>query len=50
MSTRIVAINGFSFFGAGQNAGLAFVTLKDWAKRGDGECGAGDCRPRQHGD
>ncbi|WP_349436601.1 efflux RND transporter permease subunit [Pararhizobium sp. A13] len=31
---RIVAINGFSFFGAGQNAGLAFVTLKDWAERG----------------
>lgn len=31
---RIVAINGFSFFGAGQNAALAFVTLKDWAERG----------------
>src|SRR5690606_29936893 len=27
----IVGINGFSFFGAGQNAGLAFVTLKDWS-------------------
>ncbi|OQP83808.1 multidrug efflux RND transporter permease subunit [Rhizobium rhizosphaerae] len=32
--SRIVAINGFSFFGAGQNAGLAFVTLKDWGERG----------------
>ncbi|OLP62247.1 multidrug efflux RND transporter permease subunit [Xaviernesmea oryzae] len=32
--SRIVAINGFSFFGAGQNAGLAFVTLKDWSERG----------------
>jgi multidrug efflux pump len=30
----IVAINGFSFFGAGQNAGLAFVTLDDWSERG----------------
>ena len=30
---RIVAINGFSFFGAGQNAALAFVTLDDWSKR-----------------
>ncbi|UDF31685.1 UNVERIFIED_ORG: multidrug efflux RND transporter permease subunit [Roseateles sp. XES5] len=30
----IVGINGFSFFGAGQNAGLAFVTLKDWSERG----------------
>ncbi|CCE98189.1 multidrug-efflux system transmembrane protein [Sinorhizobium fredii HH103] len=29
----IVAINGFSFFGTGQNAGLAFVTLKDWSER-----------------
>ncbi len=30
---KIVAINGFSFFGAGQNAALAFVTLDDWSKR-----------------
>src|SRR5690606_33527143 len=30
----IVGINGFSFFGSGQNAGLAFVTLKDWSERG----------------
>ncbi|MCP8893779.1 multidrug efflux RND transporter permease subunit [Shinella daejeonensis] len=30
----IVAINGFSFFGSGQNAGLAFVTLHDWSTRG----------------
>jgi multidrug efflux pump len=30
---KIVAINGFSFFGAGQNAALAFVTLDDWAER-----------------
>ncbi|MEW5424935.1 multidrug efflux RND transporter permease subunit [Amorphus sp. 3PC139-8] len=31
---QVVAIQGFSFSGAGQNAGLAFVTLKDWDERG----------------
>ena len=31
---RVFAISGFSFSGAGQNAGLAFVTLKDWSVRG----------------
>jgi multidrug efflux pump len=31
---RIVAINGYSFSGTGQNAGLAFITLKDWSERG----------------
>lgn len=30
---RMVTISGFSFSGAGQNAGLAFVTLKDWSER-----------------
>ncbi|SOC40454.1 multidrug efflux pump [Rhizobium subbaraonis] len=30
----IVAISGFSFSGTGQNAGLAFVPLKDWSERG----------------
>lgn len=30
---RIIAINGFSFFGTGQNAALAFATLKDWKER-----------------
>lgn len=29
----MVAVMGFSFSGQGQNAGLAFVTLKDWAER-----------------
>ena len=29
----IIAINGFSFSGAGDNAGLAFITLKDWKER-----------------
>jgi multidrug efflux pump len=31
---RIVALRGFSFSGSGQNAGLSFVTLKDWSERG----------------
>lgn len=31
---RVVAISGYSFSGSGQNAGLAFVTLKDWSERG----------------
>jgi multidrug efflux pump len=29
----MVAVLGFSFSGQGQNAGLVFVTLKDWAER-----------------
>ncbi|HJV62668.1 MAG TPA: efflux RND transporter permease subunit [Albitalea sp.] len=29
----MVSVLGFSFSGQGQNAGLAFVTLKDWADR-----------------
>jgi len=29
-----IVILGFSFSGTGQNAGLAFTTLKDWAERG----------------
>lgn len=29
----MVAVLGFSFSGQGQNAGLSFVTLKDWAER-----------------
>ncbi|HYP81820.1 efflux RND transporter permease subunit [Variovorax sp.] len=31
----MVAVMGFSFSGQGQNAGLAFVTLKDWDERKD---------------
>ncbi len=34
----MVGVLGFSFSGQGQNAALAFVTLKDWAERkGDGQ-------------
>ncbi|HWK68990.1 MAG TPA: efflux RND transporter permease subunit [Rhizobiaceae bacterium] len=31
---NVVALRGFSFSGSGQNAGLAFITLKDWSERG----------------
>lgn len=31
---KVISILGFSFSGSGQNAGLAFVTLKDWSERG----------------
>ncbi len=31
----MVSVLGFSFSGQGQNAGLAFVTLKDWSERHD---------------
>ncbi|MEJ7686720.1 MAG: efflux RND transporter permease subunit [Variovorax sp.] len=31
----MVGVMGFSFSGQGQNAGLAFVTLKDWKERGE---------------
>ncbi|WP_151639383.1 efflux RND transporter permease subunit [Noviherbaspirillum aerium] len=32
---HIISIIGFSFSGSGQNAGIAFVPLKDWDERGD---------------
>ncbi len=31
--SNMVSVMGFSFSGSGQNAGLAFVTLKDWKER-----------------
>lgn len=34
---KVVGVLGFSFFGNGQNAALAFVRLKDWAERTDPE-------------
>ena len=30
----VFGVAGFSFAGSGQNAGLAFVSLKDWSERG----------------
>jgi multidrug efflux pump len=38
----MVSVLGFSFSGQGQNAALAFVTLKDWSEReGEGQSAAG---------
>jgi len=35
---KMITIQGFSFSGTGQNAGLAFITLKDWSERtGEGQ-------------
>ena len=34
---NMVSVLGFSFAGSGQNAGLGFVTLKDWSLRPDAE-------------
>lgn len=31
----ILTVSGFSFTGVGQNAGLAFIKLKDWSERTD---------------
>ncbi|RAI02161.1 multidrug efflux RND transporter permease subunit [Acuticoccus sediminis] len=36
----ILIIQGYSFSGQGPNSGLAFVTLKDWAERGEDESAA----------
>ncbi|HVF95527.1 MAG TPA: efflux RND transporter permease subunit [Sphingomonas sp.] len=33
----VFTINGFSFAGAGQNSGLAFINLKDWEERSGAE-------------
>ncbi|AXB78464.1 efflux RND transporter permease subunit [Novosphingobium sp. P6W] len=33
----VFTINGFSFNGQGQSAGMAFIKLKDWADRGGAE-------------
>ncbi|HQQ69161.1 MAG TPA: efflux RND transporter permease subunit [Alicycliphilus sp.] len=33
----VVTVAGFSFSGQGQNAGLAFLTLKDWSERAGAE-------------
>ena len=35
--SSMVSVLGFSFSGQGQNAGLAFVSLKDWSERGGSE-------------
>src|SRR5690625_6433909 len=36
----VFALQGFSFAGAGQNAGMAFINLKDWSERSGPELSA----------
>src|SRR5690554_976362 len=36
----VFALQGFSFAGAGQNAGMAFINLKDWGERSGAELSA----------
>ena len=38
--SRMLGISGFSFSGAGENAALAFITLKDWSERGPNDSAA----------
>jgi len=45
----MVAVLGFSFSGQGQNAALAFVTLKDWDQRKGDENAAGAIAGRAFG-
>ena len=37
----VIAVQGFSFGGSGQNTGIAFVALKDWEERKRPDQGAG---------
>ena len=39
-TTSVFTVAGFSFSGQGQNAGLAFIKLKDWEERSGAENGA----------
>ena len=45
----IVTVAGFSFSGQGQNAGLAFVMLKDWSERHDASQSAQAVAGRAYG-
>src|SRR6185369_16054839 len=45
----MVGVLGFSFSGQGQNAGLAFVTLKDWSDRKGDEHAAASIAGRAFG-
>ncbi|HKM15744.1 MAG TPA: efflux RND transporter permease subunit [Marinospirillum sp.] len=45
----VFSIQGFSFGGAGQNAGIAFVKLKDWSERTTPETSAGATAGRAMG-
>ncbi|WP_019445672.1 efflux RND transporter permease subunit [Aeromonas sp. 159] len=36
----VLTVSGFSFAGSGQNAGMAFIKLKDWSERKSPDCSA----------
>jgi multidrug efflux pump len=46
---KMVSVLGFSFAGSGQNAGLAFVTLKDWDERKGADSSASAVAKRAFG-
>lgn len=46
---HIFTVSGFNFMGTGQNAGLAFVVLKDWSERTNPEDSAGAIVARSYG-
>ncbi len=45
-TNTIFTISGFNFSGSGQNAGMAFVNLKDWSEREDVGNSAGEITSR----
>ncbi|MCB5161063.1 efflux RND transporter permease subunit [Marinomonas sp. E8] len=45
----VFTISGFSFMGSGQNAGMAFVALKDWSERIGPQNSAGAIVGRSYG-
>ncbi|NLW05013.1 MAG: efflux RND transporter permease subunit [Pseudomonadaceae bacterium] len=49
VAESVFTIQGFSFSGAGQNAGIAFVKLKDWSERTTPETSAGAVAGRAMG-
>lgn len=49
LAQSVFTIQGFSFSGAGQNAGIAFVKLKDWDERTTPETSAGAVAGRAMG-
>lgn len=49
VADAVFTIQGFSFSGAGQNAGIAFVKLKDWSERTTPETSAGAVAGRAMG-
>ncbi|MFY2564256.1 efflux RND transporter permease subunit [Corallococcus terminator] len=45
----LFSVQGFSFGGSGQNAGIAFISLKDWSERKSAELGVNSVAGRAMG-